>query len=262
MVTDSRRRDECVRPVNGEPALRFISFTILFVGLISLPGSSLRADFITFSGTTNDLNYNFPARSTGFSRVNTDTRSVNLLLPKFDPTLGVLQNATISFTTKASGSVIGALRSPRSFPTGISANLQINSSLTPPGSGTSVISTIPFSDLNQSITVPTGLTNFGIDLRSAIRTSSNVAMPLSYLPSMTGTGTINTPFSMQFRQEIATSGGTIDYIFSSSVRHDFVLQYEFQAVPETSSVLLAALGIGLCLLRRKLFQNCFDMMLP
>lgn len=235
--------------------MRLISFILLFTVLCGLSGSSLRAEIITFSGTTNNLNYNFPARFTSSSQVNTDARSVNLLLPKFDPALGVLRNATISFTTTASGSVIGALRSPRSFPTGISANLGINSSLTPPGSGTSITSTIPSSDLNQSTTVPTGQTNFGINLFSAFGTSSIVAMPSFYLPSMTGTGTHNTPLNMQFRQEIATSAGTIDYIFSSSVKHDFTLQYEFQAVPEPSSVLLVALCIGLCVLRRPIHRS-------
>jgi len=61
---------------------------------------------ITFVGSTGRLDYAFPQGATGFSRTSTDTRNVNVLLPRFDASLGTLQSATISYSSVASGSVL------------------------------------------------------------------------------------------------------------------------------------------------------------
>lgn len=211
--------------------------------LLTLPSPTIRAEIIRFPLTTGDLTYTFASRATSSTRVTTDTRSVTLLLPRFDPSLGNLQSASLTYTSTAKSTLIGALRSARSFPTGINANLQVDFSLSPSGSGTNIPLTIPFSDLNQTITVASGVRNFGIDLlTSQTRASSTVFMPLSYLSTMTGSGTVNAPFSMLFREEITTSGGTIDYIFSASTKSDFILEYGYTAVPEPSSTALLFIG--------------------
>jgi hypothetical protein len=204
---------------------------------------------ITFVGSTGRLDYAFPQGATGFSRTSTDTRNVNVLLPRFDASLGTLQSATISYSSVASGSVLGRLRTARSFPTGVNANLQVSYTLTPPGSGTPVSLVIPASELNESITIPSGIRNFNIDLFSSPEYhSSTISMPSTYLAAMTGTGNITAPFSMQFRQEITTSGGTIDYIFSASTTTNFSLTYTYAepvAVPEPGGVLFLSLATAL-----------------
>ncbi|MCX6590070.1 MAG: choice-of-anchor E domain-containing protein [Acidobacteria bacterium] len=202
---------------------------------------------ITHFVDTPSLSYLFPSRTTSAGSTVTDVRTVNLLLPKFDASLGILDSAKVWFTGQALGSVTGALRTRRSSPTGVNANLEILYTLTPGGSGTPVQATIPYSFMNETETVAAGNRGYSFTLpRSGARqsiTSPIGSMPSNYLSTFVGVGSVVAPLTMRFRQDTFTSAGTVDFNFAANTVTRAFIEYQYTSVPEPSTLAMVVVSV-------------------
>ena len=182
--------------------------------------------------------------------------SSSLSLPKWDPALFPGQTLTgVSFTLNGSVSGSAKFESLDASPATVNMNLQATITLTDPSANV-LATVIPVASTTDSVTAFDGSVDFGgtsgVSYPGLSGSNSASGSGVNF-PLFTGAGSILLPISASGTSSGSGAGNLITQ-FATSAGADASVTYTFQAVPEPSTLVLAAFGtlavVGACLRRR------------
>lgn len=182
--------------------------------------------------------------------------SSSLTLPKWDPALFPGQTLTgVSFTLNGSVSGSAKFESLDASPATVNMNLQATITLTDPSSNV-LATVIPVASTSDLVSAFDGAIDFGGTSGvsyPALSGSNSASGSSGNLPLFTGSGNIVLPISASGTSSGSGAGNLIT-VFATAAGADASVTYTYQAVPEPSTLVLAAFGtlavVGACLRRR------------
>jgi hypothetical protein len=229
-----------------------VNKSLVFVWLLLLSSLSqaARADLITYSANFGPQTFSLGTKVGGTvgsgisTTLNWDASlGVNFSFPKFDPTLGTLNDVRLTFA--------GA--------TGLTADIRFSNNQLPPfnvaGINVNMTTIFAFNDatnavastgsnfINNTIDATSSSTPFNFNVGSAGVTGTLVSVPVSNRATYLGSGTVTLPMNVQFLAQATTSNGAFFVTpFPILALSPAQLTYDFTPVPEPGALSLCVLG--------------------
>jgi hypothetical protein len=175
-------------------------------------------------------------------------------VPLFDPSLGTLDSVSFTMTGYVQGT--GQFESLDATPSTVTMDLAATLKLKRPSGSTLVIS-LPDFNTSDNVTAYDGITDFGgtsgktySNVGANDTESVNTSSP-SDMTLFTGVGNITLPVSATGSSN-ASGPGNIVESFATTAWADVSVTYNYQVVPEPSTLALLGIGaIGLLAWRRR-----------
>ncbi|MCP5068935.1 MAG: choice-of-anchor E domain-containing protein [bacterium] len=193
-----------------------VSFTMML-----LPAQSTHSVSGSFGPQTYPFGWTSSARTT-------EVRNGTITVSQFDPALGRLCGIKVTVRGEASTQFLGVI-SPRSWPTGINANMRLFWRVTPPG-GSAVEAQRFF---NQSMTLAAGRTAANMSY-GPLADSESATLPSTAFGRYIGTSTVRMPLRMTFVMEATSSGGSMNWQFTPATKCDVTVEYSYTTSPPAS----------------------------
>lgn len=162
-----------------------------------------------------------------------DSRAATISVPQFDPAMGNVVGVRISTTSTASLGVFVEIPLPRSFPTGVNANMNAQYLVQPPGGNPSVGSSTFF---NKTVNLDPGQTATIIGY--AGQSASGGPLDMTNFQTFLGHGSVLIPLTMTFDQKAFASGflNNLSRRFTPTTTTTVSVTYSYIALPTATQV--------------------------
>jgi hypothetical protein len=211
---------------------RLCRIAIVCVALVGLAVSLVKADTLTY-------NYSITLQSVGWTE--------DMIIPKFDPTLGTLNS--ITFTLQGTVTGDAKFESRDKDPSTVTMDLAAKIELQRPNNST-LVQIIPLAATSDNVTAYDGTTDFGgtsgktYTGLSATQTDSSVSPPpAGDLTLFTGPGNITLKVKARSASDASGPGNLVTQ-FSTNAGALATVVYDYTPVPEPTGMIAMLAGFG------------------